>query len=361
MSLRFEPKLSLTNTQGVSPVKTPTTRSIAFRASILASALALVACGGGDDAPACVNINNPAACVFLAPTGGGNTGGPLFTTAPSAVTLDAGSNATYQLSGGDGHFTATSGNTSVVKPTVSGNVLSLAAVAPGTTQVSVVDTIGERINLSVTVLAQGSSGTPLSLTPGNLTIGNCTTRVPFMFTGGSAPYTVFTSDNFNVPVSSALDLPDGRHYFFADIRYFDLPFPIPRESTATLTVLDSQSRSAAATVLTPLLLFKPCIPPTPLLKVMPESANFRASEILAFKVTGGVGTHELEVSFFDANVAKVVPNTISAINGETIVTVQAADSVPPAGKSTLMTILNETDGQRVTVVVNVLPQPKPAF
>ncbi|MDP3618680.1 MAG: hypothetical protein Q8R63_02695 [Ramlibacter sp.] len=319
--------------------------------SLLAAPLAIVSCGGGGNPPLCpTEVSDPAACVFNPPVTinpGGTAGGVLFTTAPQQVTLDAGSDATYRVSGGTGGYVATSGNANVVRAVANASSVTLTAVSPGTSQIAIVDSTGGRITVSVTVLAQGAGGSPLFLTPGELTIGNCTSRVPFIFQGGVPPYTVFTSDNFNVPVTAALQLADGRSYFFADIKYALSPGTIVLGSVeASLTVLDSQSRSSVSTITTPLELFQPC-PSNPLLKVFPESANFRTSEVLAFQVSGGPAVAASPtVTFADAGVATVV-----AVS-PTTVTVRA---VATARASTLMTLAT-ADGQRATVVINVLPQ-----
>jgi hypothetical protein len=182
----------------------------------------------------------------------------------------------------------------------------------------------------------------LSVAPSALTIGNCTTRIPFIFSGGVGPYTIFTSDNFNVPVSTALVLDDVRFYFFADIRY-----PVGRDpDPATLTVLDSQSRTAIATIRTPRT-FDSC-PMNPLLKVFPETANFRTSEILAFQVSGGPPRTETpEVTFADAGVAELVAASAATFTVRAVAAVRA---------TTLMTVAT-ADGQRSSIVINVLPQP----
>ncbi|MCM2252420.1 MAG: pilus assembly protein N-terminal domain-containing protein [Ramlibacter sp.] len=313
-------------------------------AAIVACGLALAGCGGGD--PVVV-------------------GGALFTTAPAQVTLDGGSSASFKINGGNLPYTASSGNGNVASATVSGgNTLSLTAVAPGTTSVTIVDAIGSRLNVEVTVLAQSQGGTAISLMPDALNVGNCTTRVPFMFTGGVPPYTVLTSNNFFAPVSSPLSLPDGRLYFFADFKYPPTapdptsPETDSRDETDTLTVLDSHSRAATAKVITKV----PTVscPSNPLLVVSPESANFRASEIRAFQISGGPAVPAPPtVCFYDndrpvdcdgvnssgAGIAKVVSAGASAIN------VQALRV-----GSTLMTV-ETADKQRASVVITVLPQP----
>jgi hypothetical protein len=311
-----------------------------FATGILASALA--ACGGGDAPLVCTAEMHPVTC--LSPTG--TASGPLFTTAPADVTLDAGAATTFTVSGGTPPYTATSGNTNVVTASISGNTLSVTSVSPGSTSVTVVDSLGSRLDIGLTVLAQGQGGQPLSLTPAALTIGNCTTRVPFIFRGGIAPFTVFTSNNFNVPVSSALPLADGRSYFFADVRYPPIiPPPDERTFVATLTVLDSQSRSAVVTVTTPVRATDIC-PANLLLQVLPESANFRRTEILTFQVSGGPSPAAVpKVTFADAGIAEVVSVSATTVNVRAV-----------GVGATLMTI-ESGDGQRASVVINVLPQP----
>lgn len=280
----------------------------------------------------------------------GAPGRPLFTNAPSAVVLDAASSATYSLGGGSPPYSAVSGNTNIVKATVDTNKLTLTAMSPGNTSIAVSDAEGAKVNINVTISAQGV-GAPISLTPASLEVGNCTTRIPFLFSGGIPPYTVLSSDNFDVPVSSPISLGDGRFYFFADVHW---PYPIflnlpPFRSNQTLTVLDSQSRTAVATVTTP----EPtsACPSNPLLTISPESANFRTSEILAFQVLGGPATRSAPiVTFADAGVAEVV--TVNVTENTITITVRAVSNVRA---STLMTVAT-ADGQRATVVINVLPQ-----
>lgn len=228
-------------------------------------------------------------------------------------------------------------NTNTVNKILATGILASALAACGGGDTMLVCPAG--IDPAVCTPRPDAVNTALSLEPAELIIGNCTTRVPFIFRGGTRPYTIFTSDNFNVPVTSALELPDGRFYFFADIKY-----PAGFGSTATVTVLDSQSRTAIATIATPSRTDQ--CPANPLLRVLPESANFRASEILAFQVSGGPSPAVVPtVTFADAGIAEVVAISASTVN------VQAK-----APGATLMTVAT-ADGQRASVVINVLPQP----
>ncbi|MDP3760027.1 MAG: hypothetical protein Q8R01_05870 [Ramlibacter sp.] len=297
-------------------------------AAMLAIPLALPGCGGGGDTPF-----NPDAA--------------LFTTAPAQVTLDAGATVSYRLNGGTPLYSASSGNPNVVRATTDGLSVNLTGLTPGSAMVSIADSAGSKLSFNVTVVTPGFNG-PLAVTPASLSVGNCTTRVPFIFNGGTAPFRVLTTNNFSAPVSSPIALGDGRHYFLADFAYGPVQTPggIAVVVPSTLTVLDSQGHSATSDVSTSIT-DSPC-PTNPLFLVSPESADFRTSEILAFQLSGGSTTPTVPtVTFADSGVAQVI--SVSATN----VVVQAVSAVRA---TTLMTVAN-ADGQRASVVIRVLPQP----
>ena len=314
-----------------------------FLAGILVAPLALVACGGGGPS-ACTNPN-PAVCAIL---GGSSSSSPtttpavaFYTTSPSAVTLKAGSSATYTVAGGVAPYTATSGNSNVATAIISGSTLSISGMAAGKALLAIVDAAGKTLSIDVTTLAQGQAGAVLSLSPASLTVGDCTTNIPFIFTGGVAPFTIYTSDNFSVPVSSPLPL-GANSYFTATIKALGSP-----SYTATLTVLDSQSQKAETLIHIPGGHDK--CPDNPLLQISPESANFRASEVRAVQIAGGPTPAAPPTVVVDPSVAKVISVTASSVS------VQAAVSVTTT-VSTLMTI-STADGQRANVIITVFPQP----
>ena len=209
---------------------------------------------------------------------------------------------------------------------------SIAAGTPGSTA-------------NPAVQAPTSAVVALAVAPASITIGNCTTGVPFIFRGGQPPYTVFTSNNFAVPVSAPLPLDANRSYFFADVHFAPTTDPDRRiEITSTVTVLDSQSQTAAATITTPVT-FDGCTPNRPPFEALPESANFRTSEERVFDLSGGSGAVPT-VTFADVGVARVVSVSASQVRVQAVATTSA---------STLMTIAD--GGQRTSVVINVLPQP----
>lgn len=293
-------------------------------AALLAIPASFVGCGGGGD-----EAFNPNAA--------------LFTTAPSQVTLDSGASVTYQMNGGTPLYSVTSANPNIVTASVSGLSINLTGVTSGSTQITVTDAAGAKLSFNVTVVTPGSAG-PLSVTPSSLAVGNCTTRVPFIFNGGASPYRVLTTNNFDVPVSSALPLGDGRYYFLADFHY---P-PAIDDHSDTLTILDNQGHSTTVAVKTKTT--TDVCPTNPLLVISPEAADFRRSEILAFQLSGGSPTATVkEIKFADDGVAKVLSGVAVPI---------VVQAVSLEQRATLMTVMY-TDGQQASVVIRVLPQPLP--
>lgn len=261
-------------------------RSISWkRLFIIQSTLVLGACGGGgsSDPASCVS-SVAGLCAALNPDPKPVIISTLFTTAPSKITLTSGGSADYIIGGGTAPYTATSANTSVVTTTASGSKLTISSIAAGSAQIAIVDSTGKTVTIDVTVLAKGQTGISPSIFPAAITVGDCTTNIPFVFTGGTSPFTVFTSDNFGVPVSTALPFgPDS--YFTASVKNPPAPYK------ATLTVLDSQSRTATSTITVD---FPHSCPTNALLQTQPTSGNARVSEVLTFQITGGTPPYQVQ-------------------------------------------------------------------
>lgn len=347
----FLPKFKKGNT-----VKTKAIRLI--RMTVFFAAFALTACGGGGGgsadalAPTACSQQNLSACggsgAGTAGTtdGGVTTAAALFTTAPSAVTTVSGAAPTYTVGGGTAPYTATSGNTSVVTVGISGKTLTLEGIAGGGTKVAVVDAKGASVTIDVIVEAKGT-GTPPSIFPAAITVGDCTTNIPFIFTGGTAPFTIFTSDNVAIPASAALPLGVDSYFMASVLSLYLSPDSVlagvktvivPRK--ATVTVLDSQSRTATATITIPLA--HPTCPDNPLLKITPASANAHVSEVLAFQVSGGVAPYTVTSNTGIVSVPAGSLST-SSFNAQAL-----------AAGTALLTV-HSADGQNANITFTVFP------
>src|SRR5674476_417040 len=123
----------------------------------------------------------------------GSSSTPLYTTAPSALTLVVGTAQTYTISGGLAPYTVNSSNPAISVAGINANKLSIAAVSVGAATIGILDANGKSISVSVTV-SNGSSATPLFTTaPASVTISNGGTRI-YSIGGGLAPYTATSSD-----------------------------------------------------------------------------------------------------------------------------------------------------------------------
>lgn len=81
----------------------------------------------------------------------------FFTTAPTALTLQADSSSSFIVSGGSQNYAASSSNTEVASAVVSGTTLIITGHALGTASVMVLDSTGSSILISVTVLSSATS------------------------------------------------------------------------------------------------------------------------------------------------------------------------------------------------------------
>ena len=342
------------------------------RLFIVQSTLLLGACGGGgsSDPANCVSAI-AGLCASLgaggstAQPGGGTASSTLFTTAPSKITLASGGSANYTIGGGTAPYTATSGNTAVVTATVSGTTLAISSTSAGVVPVAIVDSTGKTITIDVTVLGKGQTGILPSIFPASLKTSDCTTNIPFIFTGGTAPYTVLTSDNVVVPVSVAQPFgPDS--YFLASIRSLflvpDFIDPVTGQKTVvvprieTVTVLDSQSQVATATISVESA-HERCAD-NPLLQTSPASANAHVTEVLAFQITGGQAPFTVTSS--DASIVTVpvgnLPAATVPVGNLPAFTLNArATASNRTTQATALLTVSSSDGQKANIRFTVLP------
>ena len=126
----------------------------------------------------------------------------LYTTAPSAVTINTGGTAAYSIAGGSAPYTAASSNPAVAAVTVSNQTMNITGIVPGTASIVVHDTTGTAVTIAVTVA--NSAGASLYTTaPVAITIAatGASGAQTYTIGGGTAPYNV-TSDNTNVATAS---------------------------------------------------------------------------------------------------------------------------------------------------------------
>jgi len=340
---------------------------------MLVSSLMLGACGGGGgqtDAGCTSGIGGLCAMVGASagttPSSSASASAALFTTAPTAVTLPSGGTVTYQIGGGAAPYTVSSGNSSVVSASVSGTTVTIDALwqqsaSSAPTQVEIVDAKGARVMTGVTVLGKGQTGVPPSIYPASVTLSDCTTNVPFVFTGGTPPFTVYTGDNARVPVSAPLPFgPDS--YFTADVHVLaGGPInPVPKSAEpykVTLTVMDSQSRIATADALVASQF--PC-PTNAKLEVQAGSTVAKVTEKITFQVSGGEPPYSV-TSRNQTNATEQIAQTDATVTLNNGVYSFTATALSTGGTSSLtgasLITVTSGDKQQKNIVLTVYPKP----
>ena len=215
--------------------------------------------------------------------------------------------------------------------------------------------------------AEIASRVVLAVYPPSITVGDCTTNIPFVFTGGVAPFTIYSSDNFRAPVSSAQPL-GPNSYFMASIDLTRSGQPVPATGqpySFIVTVLDSESKTATAKINVPTAAtitstaIAVC-PTNPLLQIVSASQNAHVTEKLAMQITGGsgagtYGSMPSDYVFTDESTS-FIPKTVSSIAAVTDIFPTSINVQALAVGTTLLTVTS-TDGQKASVRLTVLSPP----
>mgnify|MGYP006278601687 CR=1 FL=1 len=130
------------------------------------------------------------------------TAGPavaLFTTAPAAITVAPSSTQSYSVGGGVAPYTATSSNTAVAIATVAGGALTVNGVTSGSATVSLRDSLGVAIPISVTVSTTGIQALTISPAAASGTVGDSLTVAMY---GGDPAYTVTPTNSLVAALAS---------------------------------------------------------------------------------------------------------------------------------------------------------------
>lgn len=162
--------------------------------------------------------------------GGANATG-LYTTAPAAFTITKDTNNSFVLGGGVGPYTVVSADTRIVTVTSTSSTLSVFGVATGSAGVTVRDSAGAMLSLTVTV--GGNSPVALFTTaPLTLAMGAGTSET-FQVFGGVMPYLVASSDS---RVAAAV------------VNSSALTVSAVNKGTATIQITDAAGKTIALTV-----------------------------------------------------------------------------------------------------------------
>jgi hypothetical protein len=307
---------------------------------------------------------------------------PLFITAPTDITLPYAGAVSYMIAGGVPPYIASSSSPTVVAAGVNGTSLNITTQWQQSTSstpatVTVTDAKGHRVQTNVTVLGRGQSGSIPAILPASIIVSDCTTNVPFVFFGGTPPFSVYSSDNVHVPVSAPLPF-GANSYFTASVRDLQLPPGVPASGstyTFTLTVLDSQSKTATAQVVASDYSIHGC-PNNPVLEVVAGSTVAKETEQIGFQITGSLPPYKITANNYQlpgdpgtcSSPIVSVPDTdivATDSSGQYYPFSVAALKIPELHNgsalvcTTMITVTSKTDNQQKNLVLKVYPQPTP--
>lgn len=207
----------------------------------------------------------------------------LFTTAPSVLTVGAGTTLpTYLVGGGSSPYIAASANTAIASASITGSTLTITGVAVGKTLIDVVDATGRKIALSVSVGVDA----PLFVTaPDQITVA-IGAQPSYRISGGRAPYSV-ASDNASVATA------DGST---GDV----LQVNAVRTGAANVVVTDSTGAKKSISV---------SVSPaaTTALRVTPTEVTAGVGDVLSFNVSGGDPNYTVSVN--NLSIAAATPSS----------------------------------------------------
>ncbi len=214
----------------------------------------------------------------------------FFTTAPTAITMAAGTVNTYTVAGGSAPYAASSANTSVARATVIGSTLTITGVGSGATQVVVLDSTGTQILIGVTVGAAAAQ--PLTSTaPATVTIASGAAPATYTVSGGTLPYSAVSSnsivvDAFMVGPTLALN---GRTVGSATVDVVDA------NGSKVSTVVTVSSSTGVS------------------LAVLPSGATGNVGDTLQFTLLGGSPAYTVSVS--NASIATLSTTAVGSNGG----------------------------------------------
>ena len=234
---------------------------------------------------------------------------PFFATAPSTIKLAIGEAASFNLSGGTAPYFQSSSQAAVTTGTIDAGKLTITGRSAGAADMSVFDSAGSTLKISVNVGALTS--TDLYMTAPSTISLEPAAASSFIIGGGSAPYTVSSS---NTAVATA-----------AIIGNSTLAISAKKAGTAQIVVFDITGKSVATT-----LTVAPTgvISPPPLYVAAPGTVTLAVGATSNYGISGGT-----------------LPYTVSSSN---------ASVVSASGTATTLTLTGVASGTAQVVVFDAL-------
>ena len=273
-------------------------------ASVSVNGKILTITGGGGGAATITVTDNSGARVLIEATVG--SGVDLFITAPEKMTLGVGATSTiFSIGGGSGVYFVTSGSRQIATVDQNGSKFSIVGVAPGSTTITVTDSLGGNKKIELTVV---SGSTLFTSAPSTLIVAVGTTSPEYSINGGIQPYTI-TSSNTSVAAVTM----NGKNYVVNGVAVGSAQLLIRDATGVTADVNVTVTLAASAS-----------------LEVLPGDSTGALGDTLNFSILGGIGPFTITNN--NPSIATIVQsnNTFTAklINvGSTVVSIVDAQGV----------------------------------
>lgn len=243
---------------------------------------------------------------------------PLVTTAPSTLTLSAGSAVSYPVSGGVAPYTVVTDSLGLVSANINQSVLNISAISAGTVSVVVSDANGTRLTIGVTV-PQPTALFTTAQSSITLATGLVST---YSVSGGTPPYRV-SSNNTDVTLATV----SGSNGQFLDIKAV-------AAGSASVQIVDAKGAAVTISVTVPA--------PASLFTTAPATLTLVPGASAEYLITGGTA-----------------PYTANSSNAVVVGAVVAGSKLTIAGVSggSAPIIISDAKGAFISVTVTVSTTP----
>lgn len=244
---------------------------------------------------------------------------------------------TWSLSAGSVPGLTLSASTGIIQgtPTTAGTYPLVVTVTGGGLSAS------RALTLTVSTPSGGGSGSsgPPTLAPSTLSVSECTTDIPFIVSGGTPPFSTFSTDSVNVPTTTPVAV--GNFYVFTVSTSADTT-----ATSYTVSVLDALSQAATATISVPINTHAAC-PNNPKLTLSPTFATLNVGNSQQVSIQGAAPA--FVVSSSDTAVA-----TVGAVSGPDASNAYTF-SVNAVAVGTVIVRVQAGDGQNAFIPIYVVP------
>ncbi|MBC3920691.1 hypothetical protein H8L32_24715 [Undibacterium sp. CY18W] len=218
---------------GTGPYSATSSNAAIVTTSVSGTTLTITGVASGN---ATVQVKDAAGTpVAIVVSVGSGTAVALYTSAAANLNLSIGAAPVYTIGGGTGPYTATTSDARIVTAVVSGAGLTLTGVTAGTALVSVVDSVGARVPINVTVI--GTTSATLAVTP-TVSTGYVGDVLTFRVDGGSAPYNITSNNQSIATVNNGTVSASGGVFNVT----------LAKVGTAVIVVADASGNTSSVTV-----------------------------------------------------------------------------------------------------------------